>query len=121
MTAEQHADAILRAAASAPLASGMWARDERTAILAAVTAAMEDGRAELAAENARLRECEAELRGQLQRMIDRWETLRTQADELAGALKPFADTDLTSDQQGTDFAWDVIRARTALAKHREMK
>ena len=42
-TAEQHADAILRAAGSIPLDSSFYGFDERTAILAAVTAAMEDG------------------------------------------------------------------------------
>lgn len=52
-TAEQHADAI-RALFYRP--DGSPRRAERTAILAAVTAAMEDGKAELAAENARLRD-----------------------------------------------------------------
>lgn len=33
---------------------------------------------------------------------------------LRGALKPFADTDLTSEHNGSDFAWDVLRARAAL-------
>jgi hypothetical protein len=56
MTPEQHADAIFWAAGNVPLDSEFCWGAERTAILAAVTAAMEDGQAELAAENARLRE-----------------------------------------------------------------
>lgn len=49
---------------------------------------------------------------------DRIEALEAENARLRGALKPFADIDLTSDQLGSEFAWDVLRAREAIAKAR---
>ena len=50
---------------------------------------------------------------------ERVAVLEAENAKLRGALKPFADTDLTSDHSGSDFAWDVLRARAALAGETE--
>ena len=127
MTPQQHADAILRV-----VFPGVTFNDERTAILAAVTTAMEDGRAELAAENARLMGVIQAFNNGMPPMTSKDAAeevarLRAHADELAGTLKWYADTFC---EQGpysevcsklSDDECSGCKARTALAKHREMK
>lgn len=65
---------------------------------------------EVAAEKARHRET----LDVLQTAHEMELALIARVQQLKAALKPFADTDLTSEHNGSDFAWDVLRARAAL-------
>lgn len=60
--------------------------------------------------------CEADAVDLIERQAREIAELRNYSAKLKGCLKPFADIDLTKDDLGTDFAWDVLRARAALEK-----
>jgi hypothetical protein len=120
-----------------PLTAWERARNEtRTAILAAVAAAMEDGKAELAADNARLREQCDKFKWQVRDTCLRAEkaeaeltTLRAHTDELAEALESvisatcaYLPPDGISEQDCINRvleATDNPTINAALAKHKE--